>query len=134
VYGFVKRGSNRPAAELATSLAQDWPPVPHSDPYTLGSQPFEDEFAPDAFGVQLLGPGYAGRVPDRPSWRQEPVGPDAVILEHVDPEAWFARPFVEFGGRRSPTLPPLPPVPDVLARAREDLAPILFTDDVRVAP
>ncbi|MDQ3823197.1 MAG: hypothetical protein M3321_08150 [Actinomycetota bacterium] len=29
VYGFVKRGSYRPAAELGGSLYQDWPRIPH---------------------------------------------------------------------------------------------------------
>jgi hypothetical protein len=118
VYGFVRRGSWRSAAELATSLAQDWPPVPHSDPYTLGSAAFEDEFAPDAFGLQLLGPGYAGRLPEGPVWKPVPAGPDAVVLEHADPEAWFSRPFVPFGGRPNTIAPPIPPVPDVLARSR----------------
>jgi hypothetical protein len=63
VYGFVKRGSNLSVATHAYSLVNDWVPVPHFDSTTLGAQSFEDEFAPDAFGLQLLGPGFRGRVP-----------------------------------------------------------------------
>ena len=134
VYAFAKRGSHVLAAELAQSLVTDWVPVPHFDPTTLGAQSFEDEFAPDAFGLQLLGPGYSGRVPDGTRWKAEQLAPDSVILEHIDPAAWFAEPFVAFGGRPHSTKPPFPPVPEVLAVAREDLDPILYRDEIRQEP
>ncbi|MDQ3741069.1 MAG: hypothetical protein M3389_09020, partial [Actinomycetota bacterium] len=74
---------------------------------------FEDRFAPDAFGVQLLGPGYEGRVPPTPLYRAEPAGAGCTLLEHADLPAWLDEPFG-------------PEVPPVLAEAREALAPILF--------
>jgi hypothetical protein len=130
VYGFVKRGSHRPVAQLGISLAEDWPPVPHFDPYSITAEAFEDRFAPDAFGVQLFGPGYAGRVPDGPRWKPVGAGTDAIVLEHFDLDAWFERSFVPFGGRR-PHQPAR--VPEVLAKARKDFAEILFTSAVPVS-
>jgi hypothetical protein len=131
VYAFAKRGSHLLTAELAQSLVTDWVPVPHFDPTTLGAQSFEDEFAPDAFGLQLLGPGFRGRVPHGKRWKAEQLAPDSVILEHIDPAAWFAEPFVAFGGRPYYTKPPFPPIPEVLAVAREDFDPILYRDEIR---
>jgi len=127
-YGLIKRGSRRPAAELGTSLAEDWPPVPHFNPRMISAEAFEEEFAPDAFGVQLLGPGFAGRVPGGRDWQQTAAGSDAILLEHAAPEAWFADLFVPFGGL--PILPPFPPVPSVLERARDEFAEILLTEAV----
>jgi hypothetical protein len=130
VYGFIKRGSRWDTAKRARSLSYDWVPVPHFNPEILSAQAFEDEWVPDAFGVQLLGAGYAGRLPDGADWRQTPVGPNAVLLEHVDPEAWFGRLFGPFGGYSSPRIDP-PDIPRVVARARDDLAGIFFTEEVR---
>jgi hypothetical protein len=113
VYGFVKRGSNRRAAEHGRSLAQDWAPIDRFNPAVISAEAFEDELVPDAFGVQLLGQGHAGaRL--RGHWREIPIGADAVLLESPDLDAWFD----------GATVPP-----DVLAAAREDLAPILLTRD-----
>jgi hypothetical protein len=129
-YGFAKRGSNRVAAELARSLRDDWPSAPQLEPNVLNAEPFEDEFAPDAFGLQLLGPGYSGWTPAGGSWRSEPAG-TATIVAHDQPEEWFAAPFVEF--HWPPRFPPTPApaVPEVLARARTDFAAILYRDAAR---
>jgi hypothetical protein len=113
VYGFVKRGSNRRAAEHGRSLAEDWAPIDRFNPAVISAEAFEDELVPDAFGVQLLGPAHAGARP-RGRWRETPIGAGAVLLEHPDLDAWFNR----------ATVPP-----DVLAAARDDLAPILLTRD-----
>jgi hypothetical protein len=130
VYGFIKRGSRWDTATRARSLTTDWVPVPHFYPDILTAQAFEDEWVPDAFGVQLLGAGYAGRLPERAEWRQTPLGPNAVLLEHADPEAWFGRLFGPFGGYRAAPTDPAN-IPAVVARAREDFAGILFTEEVR---
>jgi hypothetical protein len=94
------------------------------------SQPrpaFYDEYAPDAFGSQLLGPGYAGRVPPAPSYVKRAVA-DALLLEHEDPAAWYEQPFVPATvALRNIARAPVPPV---LANARAELAPILFRPDV----
>jgi hypothetical protein len=71
--------------------------------------------------MQLLGPGYAGRLPEDPAWRRQPAGSSAVLLEHIDFPAWFDAPFTAVGDAK-----PLAP-PAVLARARQELAPILYT-------
>jgi hypothetical protein len=114
---------------LGTSLAYDWPPPPHFRASVGRSDAFEDRFAPDAFGVQLLGPGYAGRVPDGTEWRQTSMDAGSVMLEHIDPGAWFDAAFAPFGGIANPTNTVVD-VPDVLAAGREAFAPILFRDDV----
>jgi hypothetical protein len=74
--------------------------------------------------VQLLGPGYAGRIPDVAAWHEERAGGEAVLLEHRHLPTWFDSPFVPFGHRvpdheRDP--------PDVLSRARAELASILYS-------
>lgn len=129
VYGFIKRGENRSAAERATSQIQDWPRIPHFNAWNLNAESFEDEFAPDAFGVQMLGPGYKGRVPTGPSWRSSPAGPDRVVLEHIDPRAWFEAPLPS-GARSGHPAPETAPIPDILLEARRDFAQILFNDDI----
>lgn len=130
VYGFVKRGSRRRDAVLSGSLASDWVPVPHFLVNSFVADAFESERAPDAFGVQLLGAGYAGRVPGGPDWRRTPGAANAVILEHVAPDAWFDGRLVPFGGYRTTPSAAEVPIPDFVARARADFGDILFTDDV----
>jgi hypothetical protein len=131
VYGFVKRGENRSAAERATSQIQDWPRILHFNAWNLNAESFEDEFAPDAFGVQMLGPGYQRRVPTGPSWKSSPAGQDRVVLEHIDPAAWFEAPLPS-GAKPGSPAPETAPIPDVLLEARRDFAPILFHDDIPV--
>jgi hypothetical protein len=86
--------------------------------------------APDAFGAQLLGPGYAGRIPSGGEWERVDVESDVALLLHRDPAAWFGVPLPPITPddciRRDPSYP----TPDVLLRAREDLADILVTVDV----
>jgi hypothetical protein len=122
-YAHIRRGRNYRAAAHEQSLPSEWPRRPDDQPKGIGFAPeaFEDVYAPDAFGTQLLGPGYAGRMPDNPAWRRQPAGSSAILLEHVDLPAWFDAPFTAVGDAK----PPAPPV--VLARARQELAPILYT-------
>ncbi|MDQ5821474.1 MAG: hypothetical protein M3540_08545, partial [Actinomycetota bacterium] len=130
VYGFAKRGSRRIDAELG-SLYMDWVPVPHRSANSPRGGAYEDRLAPDAFGVQLLGEGYRGWVPDGPDWVQARVGAKAVLVEHRDLEAWFDGRFVPFGGHSlASLLSGTVPIPDLVARARQDFKPVLFTDDV----
>jgi len=123
-YAFVKGGADPSHVVAGESLEYDWPPRSGVDEH--GVQPawaFEDERAPDAFAVQLLGPGYAGRVPASRLYRAETVT-DATLLEHVDPGSWFDAPIVppdtHWSRIGEVTSPP------VLAEARAALAPILF--------
>ena len=120
-YGLIKRG-RRPAA-VGTSLYHDWFPVPHcGSRYDLRYHVYSDVLAPDAFGAQLLGPGYAGRIPDGAEWEGTDLGGDAALLVHRDLPAWFGVPM--------PEITPSHPTPDLILRAREDLAEILVTADV----
>lgn len=129
-YGHVRRGWAVNEALLGTSLPFDWPHRAEHQPRGIAFTPqaFEDLYAPDAFGVQLLGPGYADRIPKSSTWRATPAGPAAVVLEHVDLPTWFDAPFVPFRQRprRSDELQP----PAVLAQARVELAPILYSPGV----
>jgi hypothetical protein len=125
VYGYLKRGWTVTDALLDPSLPFDWPRRTHDEPRGAGftKHAFDDVYAPDAFGVQLLGPGYAGRVPETKPWLQEPVGTAAVLLSHAEPSAWFDTPFIPFRERRHPDQVQ---TPAVLAEARETLSPVLY--------
>jgi hypothetical protein len=129
-YGFVRRGWAAAEALLDPALPYDWPPRAGAEPRGAGftANSFEDLHAPDAFGVQLLGPGYAGRLPEGTAWRAEPAGGASVLLEHVDLPEWFEAPFVPFGRLPAPGDQRQPP--SVLARARVELAPILYSPGV----
>lgn len=123
-YAFVKGGADPSHVVAGESLEYDWPPRSGVDEH--GVQPawsFEDERAPDAFAVQLLGPGYAGRVPASRLYRAQTVA-DATLLEHVDLASWFDAPIVppETHWTRIGEVMP----PRVLAEARAALAPVLF--------
>jgi hypothetical protein len=124
VYGFVKHGSFVNAAALGYSLGSDWPRRPGYLPDTGLSERVEDTRVPDAFAIQLLGPGYHD-VPAGLDWRATSLGAGRVLLEHRRPAEWFEIPFAPRGGNRNARSPPLTP-PDVLANARADFAAILF--------
>lgn len=124
-YAYVVRdvvhGTNAPQLQLGTT---QWPYrenfVPHGTWYTAGA--FEDQFVPDAFGLQLLGPTFNGRIPSGHDWVATRLG-DATLLAHRDPAAWFAAPLlgdVEYFAWA-------PPPPPLLAKAREDFAELLYT-------
>jgi hypothetical protein len=127
-YGLIKRGRN--PASAGRSLTYDWLPALHYGSYNLGHNPYEDVLAPDAFGAQLLGPGYAGRIPSGDDWERVDLESDVALLLHRDPAAWFGVPLPPITPddfiRRDPSYP----TPEVVVRAREDLADILVTVDV----
>ena len=77
-------------------LADDWPARPHHEPWGPGQTrlAFDDVVAPDAFGVQLLGAGYAERVTPSAGWRTERLGGGSMLVEAADLDAWFRAPFV----------------------------------------
>lgn len=85
------------------------------------NEPFEDRYGLDAFPVQLLGPGYEGRIPESDLWRATRLGA-ATLLEPSDWCAWSSGSAPEQAGL---------PEPAVLESARVALEPILYTDDVR---
>jgi hypothetical protein len=118
-YARIRRGWMVAETLREDRLGYDWPQRPDRPGET--AQAFEDLLAPDAFAIQLLGPGYA-RLAPLEHWTSEPAE-DAILLEHRDPSAWFTAPFVPFGvelppGGRTP--------PEVLTAARAELAPILL--------
>ena len=127
-YGLIKRG-RRPGA-VGWSLSYDWVPALHYGSYNLMHHMYEDVLAPDAFGAQLLGPGYAGRIPDAPGWERVELGGEAALLLHRDPAAWFGEPLPPITQQDAIDLSPAYPTPEVILRAREDLADILVTVDV----
>ena len=128
VYGFVKRGSRRMDAILGTSLQSDWLDVPHMNVLVGDGWSCEDKFVPDAFGVQLLSAGHRDRLPTGPDWQIEPFTSGRILVEHVDPAAWFDGSLVRFGGHGNPFYNPFPRPPKFLTRAREDFDPLLHKD------
>jgi len=125
-YGFVKRGSLRESAVLGNSLYEDWVALTHYSVLADLGMAHEDFAVPDAFGVQLLGPGFEGRVPRSRMWRETRTASDAVLLEHTDQQGWFGELLVVFGGDWRPP----PPAPDIVVGARADFADILFRDEI----
>jgi hypothetical protein len=129
VYGYMKRG-RRPLAVLHSALTYDWVPALHYGSYNLSNNVFEDVLAPDAFGAQLLGPGYAGRIPSDPDWEQLDLENEATLVVHRDPKAWFGRPLPSATEKDFIARDPAYPTPAVLVRARETFAAILQTFDL----
>jgi hypothetical protein len=78
--------------------------------------------------VQLLSAGHREGIPDAPDWRVERIASGRVLVEHVDPAAWFDGSLVRFGGHGNPYYNPFPRPPQFLTRAREDFDPLLYKD------
>jgi hypothetical protein len=133
VYGYVRRGW-AVSSFFGSEEFSDWPERANCRFATTGhtDQSFDDVFVPDAFGIQLLGADHADRVPTTSAWRRTPAGPSSLMLEHVDPGAWFDQPFWPIEVLKQRYLTPRPLVPEpppVLVKARADFAPLLFTRD-----
>jgi hypothetical protein len=130
VYGLVKHGSGVKRIALDQSLDFGWPARREFTLPIMREGAYEDRYAPDAFAVQLLGTGYAGRIPATQRWTAERVGADgAVLLRHNEPDAWFRLSLTEFAEYRKSRH--VDAAPDVIAQAREDFAAndILFRDE-----
>jgi hypothetical protein len=91
--------------------------------YSLDATAYEDHLAPDAYPIQLLGPGYRTRVPTGDAWRTTELSAERILLEHVDPDAWLGVLSLEAAMRGDSV-----PSPALRRRAREEFAPILFPD------
>ena len=128
VYSFLKRGSRRIDAVLGTSLPSDWIEIPHMNALFPARQACEDEFVPDAFGAQVLSAAHREHIPNGSDWRVEPLALGRVLVEHVDPAAWFDGSLVRFGGHPNPFYNPYPPTPQFVVRAREDFDALLYKD------
>jgi len=49
----------------------------------------EDHGVPDAFAIQVLGPGYSGRLPSGTDWRFTDLGKERMLVVHCEPAPWF---------------------------------------------
>jgi hypothetical protein len=128
-YTYVKRGTSVAIARHSHSLVDDWPPRPRIPRRTFLSATTTALFdvrAPDAFGIQVLGPGYLNRLPVTASYEQQAID-DVVALEHQDLAAWFGDGFPRWPRKPGPGFDQL--VPTVLQSAREELAGILVRRD-----
>jgi hypothetical protein len=146
VYAYVKRGWEVHQAGGRDGLTDDWPA--RGGPYGVGHVPFgigftgsafDDLWAPDAFGAQVLGPGYADRLSPGDAWHVTSLAGGRLLVEHREPASWFDEPFVpkpappKSRWSPSPRVPPnevLPP--EVLEDARRELGPILYVPGVLV--
>jgi hypothetical protein len=125
-YGYVKRGRH-PRHVLYSSLTYDWVPALHYGSYNLSNSIYEDVLAPDVFGAQLLGPGYARRIPGGPEWNREAPEEGATLVVHTDPEAWFGTPLPPMTPEDCIARDSSYPTPEVIVRGREAFAGILLT-------
>jgi hypothetical protein len=128
-YGFIKRGRH-PRQVLRSSLTYDWVPALHYGSYNLGNSCYEDVLAPDAFGVQLLGRGYAGRIPSHRDWSPVQLDDEATLIIHRDPAAWYGQPLPPITNQDCIDRRPSYPTPDVIVRGRDVFARILLTHHV----
>jgi hypothetical protein len=121
VYGWVRGGDSPIAAQLdfLGEEPTDWPSQRLQRTYS-GPEAFEDHLAPEAFGIQLLGPGYADRLPVQGQWTATQLSSDRTLLEHQNLEAWFSDQI-----RPSPSTN-LSPSAELLTQARRDLTPLLM--------
>ena len=124
VYAHIRRGWSLIDALEGDELGGDWPARDPQEPRmrVFSSTAFDDLLAPDVFGVQLLGPGYAGRIAHDRDWRFSPVGVDRTLLEHEHPDKWFDTPLIPYGARVS--------APDLLVHARAVFEDLLFRPGV----
>jgi hypothetical protein len=79
-YAFVARGRD------------SWPARPQEQPWgpAQTNEAFEDLYVPDAFGLQLLAPSIAERLPPVTLWDAERLARGSTMLAATDLEAWFA--------------------------------------------
>ncbi|GAA5189671.1 hypothetical protein GCM10023346_04890 [Arthrobacter gyeryongensis] len=91
----------------------DWPARPH-----LSDSQFATFFlprqVPDAYGVQVLGPGHQLPDPLAPIWTAQQVGSASTLLQHRDLPSLFEDRL---------------PEPDTLDEARRSLGPLLITTE-----
>jgi hypothetical protein len=127
-YGYIKRG--RHPGRLQTALNHDWLPQAHYGRNNLGHFVYEDVLAPDIFGAQLLGVGYAGRVRPGADWRTEELGPGVRLVTHRNSAAWFGRPLPPLDEKDLRFLAPGFAIPKVVTQAREEFADILITPEI----
>jgi hypothetical protein len=121
VYGFVRRAYRAADAEFPNPRPSD-----RLQASWLDATAHEDDFAPDAFAIQLLGPGYAARIPAGEAWRGTELGAGRVLGEYTDPAPWFEGLTLE-EALSGESVPPS----GVVERARSDFAPILFAEASR---
>ncbi|WP_028063849.1 hypothetical protein [Solirubrobacter soli] len=115
-YAAVWRGWDVSGALSPNYVRRDWPRRPDGHNATA----FDSLVADDAYGIQLLGAGFADRLlTTDPKWTREELAEGRVLLQHEDLEGWFGAPML------NEREPPDKPVPDLLRAAREDLAALL---------
>jgi hypothetical protein len=121
VYALVRRLHRLTAAELVHRDPADW--LQRS---WIDAIPHEEHLAPDAYGIQLLGPRYAERMPTDDDWRATELPGGRFLLEHVDLASWFAPLTLEeaLSGESFPRRA-------LIETARAAFEPILFRDIAR---
>jgi hypothetical protein len=84
VYARVRRENDIHHAESPETVGADRPRA-----YDWDAIPYEDHLAPDAYAIQLLGPGYQGRLPNGDEWNTTELPGGRVLLEQADLAGWF---------------------------------------------
>ena len=131
-YGMVKRAL---AAQCGYGgLMGSVPAVPSltvTGKSALTTPTMEEHLVPDAFGLQMLGPGHLAQHPDLSRWNVEEVGAK-VLVSARDIAAWFAP--LEIDVTLDALWDPRPwiqaatPHARQLADARADFARMIMTD------
>lgn len=129
-YGLVARHYS-PWSDRDSTLDVEWPRLslvwrPGELSWTRA---LDGERVPDAFGMQLLGPGHDLTGIDLTTWELTDLPAGRRLLTHHQPQAWFRpgpwrKPWTEM---HALLITDTHPDPDVHARARQDLNPLFIT-------
>lgn len=120
------------------------PPAPHNSigspphrsaddttDYYSSSRHMDRTHVPDAYGLQLFGPGHFAGLDaplDPERWKTQPAG-EMTLVESTNPDAWFrsvGRPVTDIADGRDLVDP------HELARARAEFAPIILKGRNRI--
>jgi hypothetical protein len=84
VYGRIRRTDQLSEAEFPEAFKSL--PLVRTN---LDAIAHQDHLAIDIHAIQLLGPGYRGRIPSVPGWRVTELTHSSTLLEHPNPRAWL---------------------------------------------
>ncbi|WP_423464300.1 hypothetical protein ACO229_06990 [Promicromonospora sp. MS192] len=91
------------------------PPTPPGRIASVDDIRLAREYALDAYGTQLLTGHHLQRANDLSDWTITDLGNDRHLVQHPDPEAWYAADT---------------PDPEILSAARRDFGDLIITEEI----
>lgn len=106
---------------LTQPFASTWavlsstPPTPPGRIASVSDIRLAREYALDAYGTQVLTGHHLQRANDLSGWTITDLGNDRHLVQHPDPEAWYANDT---------------PDPEILSAARRDFGDLVITEEI----